>query len=187
MKKLITLSLLILLLLTGCENKKNQEYIYPIDQDENNIVLPIIIEDIDPNYESIKLYFYIYDENHREYDYTFSHVMDINNSIELDIRMVENKLILSNLEETMNQTIINFEEVFPDIFNENTKTNWFVGELRNEAIELFSNQGGLNKYQYFKSFKLYNEISGIEFDVAIETIDIRVTKYDTNLFNPGID
>ena len=113
--------------------------------------------------------------------------MDINNSIELDIRMVENKLILSNLEETMNQTIINFEEVYPDIFNENTKTNWFVGELRNEAIELFSNQGGLNKYQYFKSFKLYNEISGIEFDVAISAIGIRVTKYDTNLFNPGID
>ena len=186
MKKLITFSLLILLLLTACE-KKNREYVYPIDKDENNIVLPIIIEEIDSNYESIKLYFYISDENHRVYDYTFSHVMDINNSIELDIRMVENKLILSNLEETMNQTIINFEEIFPDIFNQSTKENWIVGNLRNEAIQLFSNQGGMNKYQYLKSFKLYNEITGIEFDVAIKSTGIRVTKYDTNLFNPGID
>lgn len=164
------LSLLIsTFLLISCNQSQNKNNHYPIEEQINNIVLYLNNENSPYGNYRFTLYFFMSDINDRRYDTTFSFVYDIDKDTLIDIRIIENQLIITNVNNLEQQSIINLSEKLTDIFNDKSKNDWLVKDLRNEAIQHFSKYYGLGMSTYLKSFKIVNYKQNICFDVSIRS------------------
>ena len=170
-KKCLFYLLIICLFLFSCnkQSNSNSDY-YPVDIENNNIVLHLNNVNSPYDNKQFTLYFFASDFNYRSYDFTFNFLVDIDNSTSIDIRVVNNNLILTNLGKPIQQSIISLEEINSDIFNENTKNEWIVEDLREEAIQHFSTYHGLTTWStYLKSFSIINNNKDIHFDIYIRS------------------
>lgn len=171
MKKTSIIFFCLCTILCSCstENKKVTSPQYPIDEQENNVIMHFYDSDISEEEKQYKIYFYITDFKNRELDTVFDFMIDKNIDTYLDIRISNNLLILTEIEHPDNQKIIDLENMFPTIFDANIENEWKVSEINTEAINYFGENGFFTMFSdvFFESFQIYNEQQNISFNVFI--------------------
>lgn len=146
-------SILVVLLLFGCSENKAIEY--PLDDSVHHITLRFVNDDLyydDNKYSAI---IYMSDYKNREYDTVFRYDdLYINESLDLDIRFIDNKLIITDTTNPNNQQIYDLNDKYPELFNDSLESNW---GLQPEGISNLSvNRYHLHSIRFTRTFFLVN-------------------------------
>ena len=191
--KYFSIIFLSLCILSSCNKSENFtkkvlqihefEY-YPINNQRNNLIIHFYDDyDYENSYiecSQYKIYFYMSDFQNRQYDNIFNFLIDRQMDTYLDIRIVNNSLILTDVSNQRNQKVIHFDEMYPDIFNDTTKNSWIVSEMNKNAIDFFEESGVFSRWirrNYLKSFQICNDEKNIYFDISILAIAYREYTY----------
>ena len=158
MKKFKIIFIVLVLFFASCKQKSDlieKEY-YPIDKQENNILINIK-KDITPKKDKIyKIYFFMSDFNTRNLDTIFYTILEMDEVGTLDIRLFENKLIATDIRNQNNQSIIDLNFMFPTYFNEETVNDWVISDMNEQAEKFFCSTYEIASRSFFNSFQIEN-------------------------------
>lgn len=107
------------------------------------------------------------DFNTRHFDSTFYSFVEIDKIGTLDIRIHENKLIITDIRNQDYQTVIHLSIMFPSYFNETTTNDWVILEMNEQAKEFFSGTYEIASRSFFNSFKIENKKDKTTINISI--------------------
>lgn len=169
MRKFKIIFIIFVLFLSSCKQESSsiEKEIYSIEKQENNILINFNKDIISKEDKLFKIYFYISDFDTRYFDSIFYSFLEINDNGTLDIRIYENKLIVTDIYNTNYQSVIDLDNMYPTYFNEETINDWIILEINEQAKNFFNTTYEITNRSFFRSFQIKNIKSETTIDISI--------------------